>query len=315
MAKLSVVMPVYREAAALRQNVHTLRAALDEHKGSFDYEVILVNDGSPDESLEVMEQLRLEAPDSTGVISLVRNFGQVAAIFAGLHRVSGDCVAVISADLQDPPELIPQMFEKWRAGAKTVLAVRGDREDAWTASVPSRIFYGAMRRYALRTLPATGFDFFLLDRSVVEHMLLNPESNGFLQGQILYVSGPAVELPYTRRRRTSGRSGWSLFKKIKYFIDGFIAYTYAPIRLISLLGIALFGAGIAVSILLVLQRIFWGTGSQGWTSIMVAMLLLHGLEMLMIGVIGEYVWRTLDQARKRAPFVIDYEKLPPGKGR
>jgi len=313
MPKLSVVVPVYREAIALRKNVHTLRAVLDEHRQAFDYEIILVNDGSPDASLEVMEKLRDEAPDSTGIISFVRNFGQVAAIFAGLARASGDCVSVISDDLQDPPELIPVMFEKWRAGAKTVLAVRSGREDGWTARVPSRIFYGAMRRYSLPRLPTAGFDFFLLDRQVVQHMLMNPESNGFLQGQILYVSGPAVEIPYVRRKRATGQSGWTLFKKVKYFIDGFIGYTFAPIRLISLLGIVLFSVGIALSGLLVLQRIFWGTGSQGWTSIMIAMLLLHGLEMLMIGVIGEYLWRTLDQARRRAPYVVDYEKLPQGR--
>jgi polyisoprenyl-phosphate glycosyltransferase len=305
---LTVVIPVHCEAEGLRPNVRTLLSVLETDAAGFRLELILVNDGSRDHSLAVMEELREERSDVIGIVNLVRNFGQVPAIFAGLARARGDCVAVISADLQDPPEMIPAMFERWRQGARTVLAVRAARDDAWPARFTSWIFYSAMRRYALKRLPRGGFDFFLIDRGVVARMLSNPEPNGFLQGQVLYASGSIVELPYRRRQRQYGVSGWPFGKKLKYFIDGFIAYTFTPIRLISLIGILSFVAGIAISAVLVIQRVFYGTRAQGWTSIMIAMLLLHGLEMFMIGIVGEYTWRTLDQARSRSLYLVDYEK-------
>ena len=310
MPKLSVVIPVYREALGVRRNFERLKSVLDCHAGEFEYEIILVNDGSPDNSLEIMEEIHSEFPAITGLVSFVRNFGQVAAISAGLRFCSGDCAAVISCDLQDPPELIPQMFSHWHAGRKTVLAVRADREDSFAATLPSAIFYRLMKAYALPTLPERGFDFFLVDRVVIERMLAHPESNGFLQGQILFASGPVYEIPYTRRARDAGESSWSLRKKLKYLLDGFAAYSFTPIRLIAACGLLLFFAGILISIGLVVQRILYGTRSAGWSSIMVTMLLLHGTEMLMIGVIGEYLWRTLDQSRARPLYIVDYEKRP-----
>jgi len=310
MPKLSVIIPVFREAESIHRNFLALKQVLDECRDEFTYEIILVNDGSPDDSLLALEMIHQEYPEITGIVNFTRNFGQVAAIFAGLGRSTGSCAAVISADLQDPPELIPVMFRKWRDGAKTVVGVREQREDPLASKATSRVFYRLMKAFALPSLPAAGFDFFLLDRTVVSRMLARPEPNGFLQGQILYVSGPVVQIPYTRRRRLAGQSGWGFFKKLKYFIDGFIAYSFTPIRFISALGVLLFFAGAILSVLLVAQRVFWGTHAAGWTSVMIAMLLLHGTEMLMLGVIGEYLWRTLDQARSRPLYIVDYEKPP-----
>jgi len=313
MPKLSIVMPVYREELGIRRNFLRLKEVLDRHSDEFQYEIILVNDGSPDNSLEMMEAIRGEYPAVTGVVNFVRNFGQVAAIFAGLRAASGDCAVVISCDLQDPPELIPEMFQRWREGRKTVLGVRAGRQDSLAAKVPSSIFYRLMKAYALPTLPATGFDFFLIDRAVIDRMLVRPEPNGFLQGQVLYASGPVCELPYTRKEREVGESNWSFGKKLKYLLDGFVAYSFTPIRLIAALGMLLFLAGILASIGLVVQRVWFGTRAEGWSSIMIVLLLLHGTEMLMIGVIGEYLWRTLDQARGRPLYIVDYQKLPGGE--
>jgi glycosyltransferase involved in cell wall biosynthesis len=310
MPKLSVVVPVYREAEGLRQNYVALKEILDQCDGEFTYEIIFVNDGSTDGSLAVMESLQQECPAVTGVVSLTRNFGQVAAIFAGLGFCSGDCAAVISSDLQDPPELIPVMFRKWREGAKTVLGTRRLRNDRLAAKFASRIFYRMMKAYAVPSLPATGFDFFLLDRAVIVRILAKPEPNAFLQGHILYVSGTIAHVPYDRRQRSTGTSGWGFFRKLKYFIDGFIAYSFMPIRLITAAGILLFCVGVVSSFVLVLQRLFWGTTAAGWTSVMIAMLLLHGTEMLMLGVVGEYVWRALDQARGRPIYIVD-RYVPP----
>ncbi len=310
MRLLSVIVPVYRDALSIERNFHIIKDVLDRHAGEFRYEIILVNDGSPDNSLEHLEALYRQYPAVTGVVNLVRNFGQVAAIFAGLRACSGDCAAVISSDLQDPPELIPEMFHKWQEGQKTVLGIRANRLDSLSVAVPSKLFYRLMKAYALPNLPANGFDFFLIDRAVIDRMLVRPEPNGFLQGQVINASGPVHEIPYTRRPREIGESGWSFAKKVKYFLDGFIAYSFTPIRLIAVLGVLLFCLGILGSIALVIQVVYFGTRAAGWSSLMIAMLLLHGTEMLMIGVIGEYLWRTLDQARGRPLYIVDYEKLP-----
>jgi dolichol-phosphate mannosyltransferase len=310
MHKLSVVIPVYQDELSIAQNFLTLKAELDRASDLFSYEIILVNDGSRDNSILVLEQLYSEYPGCVGVVNLTRNFGQVAAITAGLGRCTGDCAAVISSDLQDPPELIPQMFKLWMNGAKTVLGVRESREDSAFNRFASRLFYRLMRSYAVPTIPAGGFDFFLLDRAVVGRVINASERNGFLQGQILAASGVIAQISYRRRARQIGKSSWTLVGKIKYLVDGFVAYSFVPIRFITVLGIVAFLLAILFSIGLVVQRLVWGTEAPGWSSIMIALLILHGFELLAIGVIGEYVWRALDQVRPRPIYLIDYFKPP-----
>ena len=146
-----------------------------------------------------------------GVVNLTRNFGQVAAIYAGLERCNGDCAAVISSDLQDPPELIGEMFTEWQAGAETVIGVRKSRNDSRLSAMASKWFYGLMQRFALAEIPEGGFDFFLVDRTVINRVLESRERNGFLQGQILLASGRIAKIAYARRARAIGRSGWSFF--------------------------------------------------------------------------------------------------------
>jgi glycosyltransferase involved in cell wall biosynthesis len=310
MPKISVVVPVYQDELSIRANFFTLKTALDSASPLFDYEIILINDGSTDNSLLILEQLHAEYPQIVGVVNLVRNFGQVAAVIAGLARVSGDCAVIISSDLQDPPELIVEMFNRWRHGAETVLAIRESRDDPWYNKLASRMFYRLMRRYALASLPSGGFDFFLLDRAVITRVLGSAERNGFLQGQILAASSKIVQIPYKRRARRSGTSGWGPLRKLKYLVDGFVAYSFLPIRLISFLGIATFILALLLSCALVLQNLLFGTAAPGWSSLMIALLVLHGFELLAIGVLGEYVWRALDQIRPRPLYVVDYYKAP-----
>jgi dolichol-phosphate mannosyltransferase len=310
MHKLSVVVPVYQDELSIKQNFLILKEVLDRVSSLFNYEVILVNDGSKDNSILVLEELHSEYPRCTGVINLTRNFGQVAAITAGLGRCTGDCAVVISSDLQDPPELIPEMFTEWLAGATTVVGIRESREDSSFSKLTSRFFYRLMRRYAVAGIPPGGFDFFLLDRMVIDRVLNSSERNGFLQGQILAASGRITQIPYKRRARQLGKSGWTLFRKIKYFVDGFVAYSFVPIRLITLLGILALFLAVPLSTVLIIQRLAFGTEAPGWSSVMIALLVLHGFELFAIGIIGEYVWRALDQVRPRPIYLIDYFKPP-----
>ncbi len=310
MHKLSVVIPVYQDELSIRTNFLALRNELDRASELFHYEVILVNDGSRDNSLLQLEQIHSEFPSSVGVVNLTRNFGQVAAILAGLGRCTGDCAAVISSDLQDPPELIAEMFRLWREGSQTVIGTRESREDSRFSKLTSRFFYRLMQRYALPGIPSSGFDFFLLDRAVIDRILNSPERNGFLQGQILAASGRVAQIPYTRRARQIGKSGWTVFRKLKYFVDGFVAYSFVPVRFITLLGVVAFVSAVLLSIVLVLQRLLFGTEAAGWSSVMIALLVLHGFELLAIGIVGEYVWRALDQVRPRPIYVVEYFKPP-----
>jgi glycosyltransferase involved in cell wall biosynthesis len=310
MHKLSVVIPVYQDELSIAQNFRILKEELDRAADLFNYEIILVNDGSRDNSILILEQLHSEYPACVGVVNLTRNFGQVAAISAGLGRCKGDCAAVISSDLQDPPELIPQMFKLWMGGAKTVVGVRESREDSAFSRITSRLFYRLMRRFAVPAIPVSGFDFFLLDRVVIDRVLNSSERNGFLQGQILASSSVIAQIPYRRRSRQIGESNWTIVGKVKYFVDGFVAYSFVPIRFITVLGIVAFLSALLFSIALVVQRLTWGTEAPGWSSIMIALLILHGFELLAIGVIGEYVWRALDQVRPRPIYLVDYFKPP-----
>lgn len=310
MDKLSVIVPVYQDELSVYDNFLALKRELDKFSDTFHCEFVLVNDGSSDNSLLVLEQIHAEYPELVAIINFTRNFGQVAAIFAGLAQCSGDCAAVISSDLQDPPELIPRMYDEWVKGARTVIGVRQSREDSFFVKHSSRMFYRLLQRYALPSIPSTGFDFFLLDRVVIQRVLDFPERNSFLQGRVLFASGKVAHLPYARRARKIGRSGWTLFKKLKYFADGFVAYSFTPIRFISALGILAFFLAVLFSAALIVQRFAFGTEAPGWSSVMIALLLLHGFELLAIGIVGEYVWRTLDQSRGRPLYIVDYCKRP-----
>lgn len=303
---VSVVVPVYFNAdslPALWQALSTSLARLPPETG---WEAVFVDDGSGDDSYERLVELHRAAPERVRVVRLSRNFGQVAAILAGLREARGDCCVVISADLQDPPELIPEMVGRWNGGRrKIVLATRDEREDGTLARWASRLFYGLMRRYAVPNMPAGGFDFFLVDRRVVELINTAEEKNTFIQGQILWTGFAPEEIGYTRRRRPHGRSRWTLAAKIKYFADGFATYTVAPVRLITVLGLLVSALSFAYAGLIFFLRIAYGHPVEGWAPTMISLLLLSGVQLIMLGIIGEYLWRNYHETRRRPNFVVE----------
>ncbi len=306
MPLVSVVIPVYFNEQNLPVTWQALEAALEGLPDNIQYEVVFVEDGSGDRSYEKLCELQAAFPDRVRVVKLSRNFGQVAAILAGLHSARGNACVVMSADLQDPPELIPQMVKDWDGGArKIVLATREWREDGTLARWASRTFYRMMRRWAVPNMPEGGFDFFLIDRQVVDLIIAAEEKNTFLQGHILWTGFEPVVIPYTRRQRKIGRSRWSISAKLKYFIDGFVTYTVMPIRLISILGIVVSMVSFAYATLIFFLRIFWGLPVQGWAPIMIAILTLSGLHLVLLGVVGEYLWRSYHETRKLPVFVVE----------
>jgi dolichol-phosphate mannosyltransferase len=303
---VSLVIPVYFNEANIPHTWNAIRDALAELPADFRYEVVFVDDGSGDHSYEKLVELFEAFPDQVRVIKLTRNFGQTAAILAGFRAARGDCCVVMSADLQDPPELIPEMVRRWAGGdRKIVLATRIDRQDGAIARWTSHAFYGLMRRYAVPSMPQGGFDFFLVDRRVIDLVNTVDEKNTFLQGHILWTGFEPEMIPYIRRRREIGESRWTLAKKIKYFVDGFVTYTLAPIRMITLVGLVVSLLSFAYAAAIFFAKLFWEIPIQGWAPTMIVILMLSGIHLIMLGIIGEYLWRNYHQTRNLPNFVVE----------
>jgi glycosyltransferase involved in cell wall biosynthesis len=240
------------------------------------------------------------------VISFSRNFGQVPAVIAGLKVVSGEAVVIMSADLQEPVELIGEMIAKWKLGNEIVIGHRVDREDSFIANKASVVFYRLMR-YVNPKMPKGGFDFMLIDQKALQVLNQIDERNRFFQGDVLWLGFSAAFIPYFRLKRPIGKSQWTLSKKLKYFIDGLLNTSYAPIRVMSLLGICFSFFGFIYAIVIAYNRFINNTPFDGWAPIMILILIIGGLIMLMLGIIGEYVWRTYDETRKRPLYIIKDE--------
>lgn len=302
MKKLSIIIPVYYNELNIPVTYERLNELTD--KINAELEFVFIDDGSGDNSFELLTQYSSK-DHRIKVIKLSRNFGSHVAILAGLTHATGDCASIISADLQDPPELIIDMFRDWDEGNEIVLAVRRDREESFFQVWFSNAYYSLMRKYALANMPEGGFDFVLLDRKVINVIISIKEKNTTIMGLILWVGFKHSIHYYTRQRREIGKSRWTLSKKIKLFIDSFLAFSYMPVRYMSAVGIILFFLAVGYSSVLVFQKLWLGQTVEGWTSLMVVVLMLSSIQLLSLGIIGEYLWRTFDETRNRPIFIID----------
>lgn len=298
--KLSFVIPVYRNEGSLIPTFTKIKDLVTKNK--FEYELIFVNDGSDDNSFEELKEL-FKIDSNVKVLSFSRNFGQVAAVIAGLKEVTGDVVISMSADLQEPIELIEQMVQKWQEGNEIVICHRIDREDGFIANNTSKIFYKLMK-YVNPKMPNGGFDFLLLDKKAVNVLNQIDERNRFFQGDVLWLGFNTAFIPYRRIKRAIGKSQWTLSKKIKYFIDGLLNTSYVPIRLMSFLGLCFSFVGFLYSLIIIYSRFVNNTPFNGWAPIMILLLIIGGMIMVMLGIIGEYVWRAYDETRKRPIYII-----------
>ena len=301
---VSIVVPVYFN----QENLPDTIPRLLELQSSFTdcrLELVFVDDGSGDRSLEMLREWQRRHPDVITIVSLTRNFGSMAAIQAGLTVASGDCVGMIAADLQDPPDLFVEMLERWRRGAKSVFAVRRDREDPRLQRWFANAYYALIRRFALPDYPSGGFDFFLIDRAVVGHINRIAEKNTNLMSLIFWLGYPPHRLEYTRRRRDKGKSRWTLAKKVKLVIDSFVAFSYVPIRTVSSVGLVVALSAFAYAIYIVAAWALHGIPVKGYAPIVILIAMTAGVQMIMLGVLGEYLWRALDETRRRPAFVID----------
>jgi polyisoprenyl-phosphate glycosyltransferase len=305
MSYVSIIVPVYNNATSLPDLLGRFQALASQNVEDH-FEYIFVDDGSFDNSfatlLELAEQeLRIR------IVKLSRNFGSNAALLSGMGQAKGDVIAVIAADLQDPPELIHEMLDHWRHGRKVVVAAREGRDDGLATNLMADTFYILFRRFAIKSMPQRGFDFFLIDRQVCNIINSIQENNAYLMGLILWLGFEPQVIYYQRRKREEryGRSMWNFTKKLKYFIDSFVSFSYMPVRLSSAIGLCLSFLGLLYALLIIILRLLFAIPTEGWSSLMVVLLIVSGAQMLMIGTLGEYLWRNLDETRRRPRFIVE----------
>ncbi|WP_353106556.1 glycosyltransferase family 2 protein [Acetoanaerobium noterae] len=303
MDKVSIIVPIYYNEL----NIPHLYEQMNEKilsRTDFEAEIVCVDDGSKDGSYKALLELR-EKDDRFKVVKLSRNFGSHTAILAGFAHATGDCMTMVAADLQEPLEIIIEMYEKWKQGKKVVIAVRKDREDGFFQKLFSNTYYSLMQKYALKDMPSGGFDCFFIDKKVRDVLVSMNEKNSSIVGQVLWAGFEMDKIYYVRKKREIGESKWTLSKKIKLFIDSFMAFSYVPIRFISTLGIFISIVGFILAVFLIVNKFMFNVPVQGWTTMMITLLMLSGIQMLTLGVIGEYLWRNFDESRGRPTYIVE----------
>lgn len=300
--KLSIIVPVYFNEKTLRPLYEDLKEKVFPKVEA--YEVVFVDDGSGDGSYRVIEELTA-LDGNVKNLKLSRNFGSHAAILAGLQHCTGDCAVIKAADLQEPSELLVQMYESWTQGNNIVLAIREKREDPALSKFFAGLYYGIIRKIALPNMPKGGFDIFLVDRKVITVLGLMDEKNTSIVGQVLWCGFQTSEISYVRQSRKEGKSRWTFAKKFKLVLDSILGFSYFPLRVFSLIGVLMFLASIIYLIVIVVLRLSGRIEVAGWSALMILSLFSTGMIMLTLGIIGEYVWRSLDAARKRPNYIVE----------
>ncbi len=300
---LSVIFPVYNEQENLLTLYGRLSRALQDLP-DLGAEVIFVDDGSQDASPEILRRLHGEHPN-VKILRLSRNFGAHNALLAGVHAASGDAVAWMAADLQDPPELLARLVPHWKDGADVVWAVRTGREDPWIRRALASLFYRLLRRIAVPEYPAMGVDVCLMDRRVARLFGELKEHHRFTQALILRMGFTQVMVPYVRERRHAGRSKWGTAPRLlKMATDMILAFSNVPLRLMLYAGLAALLVGLGIAAAVLVGRLTRGTPVQGWVPPTLAILFIGGLQTLFLGILGEYVWRVLEEIRDRPHYII-----------
>ena len=301
---LSVVIPVYNEQAVLPEMYRRLTEVLEGMEES--YEILLVNDGSRDRSLEIMIRLRKRDP-RVSLVNLARNFGHQLAVTAGLDHARGQAVVIIDADLQDPPEVIPQMVALWREGYDVVYGQRQARAgESLFKKVSAAAFYRFLRRMTSVDIPVDTGDFRLISRRVVDAMGRLGEHHRFLRGMIAWLGFRQVALKYERAPRFAGQTKYPLRKMLRFAADATVSFSFLPLRAATALGFVVAAACLVYAGYAVWARLFAGVTVSGWTSLMVAVLFLGAVQLLSLGIIGEYLGRVYEEVKGRPLYVTDF---------
>ena len=301
---ISVIVPIYNEEENIAEVYRRCSAVFE--KSAETCELIFVNDGSTDRSLETLKELA-ESDSQVRVISFSRNFGHQIAVTAGLDFAQGDAVVVIDADLQDPPELIEQMMEKWKQGYQVVYGQRTERKgETFFKRKTAYLFYRMMRFMTATDMPPDTGDFRLMDREVVEVLKNMKERNRFLRGMVSWVGFNQTGLQFERQKRQAGKTKYPLTKMIRFAVNGIVSFSDKPLRIASYLGLLASGIGLLMIFYGIYSKFFMPERTvTGWTSVFVAVLFLGGVQLFTIGIIGEYISRIYEETKSRPLYVVD----------
>lgn len=304
MKVLSIVVPVYYNESSLPPLFEELQA-VERHLAERDIalELIFVDDGSGDESYRELVRIKGVRP-ATRIIKLTRNFGGVHAVKMGFQLVSGDCFMMLAADGQDPPEMILQMAERWLAGSKYTVCARAARSDPADTKLFAWIYYRLLRLFVAADYPRTGYDLALMDKAMLSY--LQTSAKNINTPLFAYWLGfKPVVIAYDRRKRVHGKSRWTFGKRVKFMLDSLLGFSIVPIRAISLVGVVVSLLSFAYGTAVVVSVLSGGPAVQGWASMAALVSFLLGLAIVMLGIIGEYIWRIFDEVSRRPEAVIE----------
>ena len=300
---ISLVVPMYCEKDVARECYRRLTEVMV--KNNINYEILFINDGSTDNTMEILEEIARE-DKRVKVIGFARNFGHQIAVTAGIDKASGDAVVVIDADLQDPPEVIPQMIELWKEGYHVVYGQRKERKgETWFKLVTAKYFYRFLNQMTDVEIPLDTGDFRLMDRKVVEVFKNMPEKNRFIRGMVSWIGFKQIPLLYERDERFAGETKYPLKKMLKLAIDGILSFSFKPVKFIEGTGVGVMLLGFIMSIYSIFVALFNKTAViPGWLGFIV---LLSGIHLLALGILGEYIVRIYDEGRSRPLYTVEKE--------
>jgi glycosyltransferase involved in cell wall biosynthesis len=297
-----VVVPFHDEQENVRALHARVSAVLDS--AGLSWELICVNDGSQDGTLPAL--IRLAGGDArVRVYDLSRNFGKEAALTAGLDQARGSVAIPLDADLQDPPEVIPLLIAKWREGYDVVNAVRSAREgEGWLKQLSAYLFYRVINRLSAIDIPRDTGDFRLLSRPALEALRQMPERRRFMKGMFVWVGFPTASVIYRRASRHAGRTSWNYWRLWNFALEGITSFSQVPLRMASYLGLGVALLSLLYAVFLMLRTMLFGNPVSGYTSVMVAILFLGGMQLIALGVIGEYIGRIYEETKQRPVYII-----------
>lgn len=304
MKNMSIIIPVYYNAESLPYLFEELSRIEDAlFKRSIGTELIFVDDGSRDGSWDILLDFKKKRKN-TKIIKLTRNFGAIHASKTGMQFVTGDCFMILAADLQDPPDLIIEMAEKWLKGSKFIICERIEREDPPLTRLLAHMYYKMLRFFVLKDYPEGGYDLALMDKALLPH-LQNSAKNINTPLFAYWLGFKPDRIQYKRRERAHGKSRWTLAKKVKFFLDSILGFSIVPIRMISFIGVLVAFGSIGYGSIILINAFFGNRDVPGFATIAALISFLLGLIIIMLGVIGEYIWRSFDEVNRRPEAVID----------
>jgi len=303
MPTISIVVPCYNEEAVIAES-HRRLAAVADARQTEQFEFVYIDDGSRDGTLQLLRDIAVN-DGRVRVISFARNFGHQIAVTAGIDHAIGDAVVLIDADLQDPPEVIPEMIEQWKSGFQVVYGVRTDRPgESRFKLISAHVFYRLLNQLSDTPIPLDTGDFRLMDRSVVDILREMPEKDRFLRGLVSWIGFNQVALPYRRDVRFAGVTKYPLRKMIRFASDGMISFSVKPLKLAMMIGAACAALASLGIVWVLAGRLLTNNWVPGWTATIIAILFLGGIQLLCTGILGEYIGRIYMQAKGRPLYVI-----------